>query len=114
MGKVQTGCRKRKASFFSHPPTDPQHRVNALESTLHILQSRHEKLEHELRVKRRGANVGGKGLLNKGGNDNRGGGVVFLYNYAKEKNRRIKVARGPENLEKGLRLQEQKVRREAG
>jgi hypothetical protein len=45
-------------------------------------------------VERRGANVGGKGLLNKGGNDNRGGGVVFLYNYAKEKRRRIKVAWG--------------------
>jgi hypothetical protein len=114
MRKVQTGCRKRKASFLSHPPTDPQHRVNALESTLHILQSRHEKLEHELRVKRKGANVGGKGLLNKGGNDNRGGGVVFLYNYAKEKNRRINVARGSDNLEKSLRLQEQKVRREEG
>lgn len=63
-------------------------------------------------MKRRGANVGGKGLPNKGGNDNRGG-VVFLYNYA-EKNRRIKVARGPDNLEKGLGLQEQKVRREEG
>jgi hypothetical protein len=83
--------REGEAAQFATLESDFVARINALDTTLYILQSKYKELENGLAVKLRSSEVGGNGQLDVPENDNSGGGVVFVHYDARQKAKRMKM-----------------------
>jgi hypothetical protein len=87
---IMMAVREGEAAQLATLETNFVARINALDTTLHILQSKYKELENGLDVKLR-SEVGGTGQLDLPENDNSGGGVVFVHYDAKQKAKKKKM-----------------------
>jgi hypothetical protein len=76
--------REGEATRLATLESDFVSRINALDTTLHVLQSKYKELENGLDMTVR-SEVGGSEQLDEAENDNSGGGITFVHYNAKEK-----------------------------